>query len=257
MAIKYSPLGFLIYVAMFIYLSAFIASALGPKKFSKTFFTFGFLIASAAFAFRWLTAGHIPFQNMFEIFLSMAVLIYPISIFCEKKIAAAGQTIDMLLGAVLLFPAGFIFNAGPQMLPPALQSPFFIPHIAVYLIAYLIMTKAAAAAFKSLSLTTIDYEISTYKLISFGFPLLTLGLVFGSYWAKIAWGNYWNWDPKEMWSLATWLIYLLYFHFRFIFGRKYDKINASLAIAGFSVIIITLLWVNLSRIFHGLHNYAS
>jgi ABC-type transport system involved in cytochrome c biogenesis permease subunit len=242
---------------MFLYLSAFIFSALDRKKIAKTIFAVGFLSAFAAFICRWFDAAHIPFQNMFEIFLSMGVLIYPISIFCKRKLAAPGQTFDMLLGVVLLFPAGFIFTAGKQMLPPALQSPFFIPHIAAYLIAYVIMTKAALTAFRGFSTHAPDSDELTYNIVSLGFPLLTLGLVLGSWWGKIAWGDYWAWDPKELWSLATWLIYLFYFHFRSIFGKKYPKINNSLVLAGLAAIIITLLWVNLSRLFPGLHNYAS
>jgi ABC-type transport system involved in cytochrome c biogenesis permease subunit len=163
----------------------------------------------------------------------------------------------MILGVILLYPAGFVFNAEPQMLPPALQSWLFIPHIAAYLISYVIMAKAAVQAFYQLSIDKLDYEESTYKMICLGFPLLTLGLVLGSWWGKIAWGDYWGWDPKELWSLASWLIYVLYFHFRYMFGKKYARINSVLALAGMAAIVITLLWVNLSRIFPGMHNYAS
>jgi len=89
-----------------------------------------------------------------------------------------------------------------------------------------------------------------------GFPLLTLGLILGSYWGKLAWGDYWGWDPKELWSLASWMVFLAYFHFRYMFGKKHPNINSLLAILGMVAIIITLLWVNLSRIFSGLHSYA-
>jgi ABC-type transport system involved in cytochrome c biogenesis permease subunit len=93
-------------------------------------------------------------------------------------------------------------------------------------------------------------------LVCLGFPLLTLGIVLGSFWGKIAWGDYWNWDPKEMWSLATWLVFIGYFHYRYMTGVKYLKINCLWIVTGFAFIVITLLWVNLSRIFIGLHNYA-
>jgi len=94
-------------------------------------------------------------------------------------------------------------------------------------------------------------------MIYAGFPLLTLGLILGSYWGKKAWGDYWGWDPKELWSLASWLVYVGYFHFRYMFGKKYPQINSIWAIAGMFVIIVTLLWVNLSRLFPGLHSYAT
>jgi ABC-type transport system involved in cytochrome c biogenesis permease subunit len=93
-------------------------------------------------------------------------------------------------------------------------------------------------------------------MVCAGFPLLTLGLVLGSVWGQRAWGDWWGWDPKELWSLASWLLYVGFFHFRYMFGKKYPRINSLWAVAGLIVIIITLLWVNLSRLFPGLHSYA-
>jgi ABC-type transport system involved in cytochrome c biogenesis permease subunit len=91
-----------------------------------------------------------------------------------------------------------------------------------------------------------------------GFPLLTLGLLLGAVWGKIAWGDYWNWDPKELWSLISWLVFLGYFHFRYMYGKRFPRINASLVLAGLVAIILTLLWVNLANLFKGgMHSYAS
>ena len=94
-------------------------------------------------------------------------------------------------------------------------------------------------------------------MICTGFPLLTLGLLLGSCWGRVAWGDYWGWDPKELWSLASWLIYVGYFHFRFFTKKKHPRTNSIWAIVGLVVIIITLLWVNLSRLFTGLHTYET
>jgi ABC-type transport system involved in cytochrome c biogenesis permease subunit len=169
----------------------------------------------------------------------------------------------MLIAVIVLFPAGFVFSDQPRNLPPTLQSPLFIPHVIVYMLAYIFMAKAAfQSVLQIFSLKnkpkpkTADAEHKTYILICTGFPLLTLGLILGSIWGKFAWGNFWNFDPKEMWSLAGWLVYVIYFHFRFMFGREHPKINSSIAITGFAVIVITLLWVNLSKMFIGLHSYA-
>jgi len=106
--------------------------------------------------------------------------------------------------------------------------------------------------------TSLDsYEKGTYRMICLGFPLLTLGLLMGSWWGKLAWGDYWDWDPKELWSLASWLVYVEYFHVRYMFGKRYPRLGSCLAILGAVVIVITLLWVNLSRLFSGLHSYAT
>lgn len=264
MTIKYTFQGLLIYLAITVYLLAFLVMVLGKKKAGRGLYLFGFIIAVIAFVYRWYSARHIPFQNMFEIFLSMGMMIYPLSIFCRRVLKIGDEVVDMLMGVILLFPAAFVFNAKPQKLPPALQCWLFSPHVAVYLMSYVIMAKAAVQAFYQLKAgpdntreNFLDYEEGTYRMVCFGFPLLTLGLVLGSWWGKLAWGDYWGWDPKELWSLASWLVYVGYFHFRYMFGKRYKYINSSLAILGIIAIMITLLWVNLSRIFSGLHNYAS
>lgn len=83
-----------------------------------------------------------------------------------------------------------------------------------------------------------------YKAIALGFPLLTLAIVTGSIWANSAWGYYWGWEPKEIWSLITWLIYAAYLHARLVGGWRGRK-AAYLAVIGFVLVIFTFLGVNL------------
>jgi len=264
MAIKYTILGLLIYLAIAGYILAFLLTIAGNKKTGQIIYRTGFTVAAAAFVFRWYEVGHVPFQNMFEVFLSMGALVYPLSVFCSRFLDVGDEAVDALIGAILLFAAGFVFHCEPQMLPPALQCRLFAPHVAVYLISYVVMTKAAVQAFCQLKAKpnehnehVLDYEKNTYRIICLGFPLLTLGLILGSWWGKLAWGDYWGWDPKELWSLASWLVYVAYLHFRYMFGQKHPRINSCMVLTGFAAIVITLLWVNLSGIFAGLHNYAS
>jgi cytochrome c-type biogenesis protein CcsB len=95
----------------------------------------------------------------------------------------------------------------------------------------------------------------TYKLIAIGFPIFTLGgLIFGAIWANQAWGKYWSWDPKETWSLITWLLYAFYLHSRLMRGWKGKKV-AMVAVIGFIAVIFTYLGVNL--LLSGLHSYGS
>ena len=93
----------------------------------------------------------------------------------------------------------------------------------------------------------------SYRTIGFGFPLLTLGIIAGAVWANEAWGSYWSWDPKETWSLITWLVFAGYLHTRFNkawYGRK----PAILAAIGFVVIWVCYLGVNFLG--KGLHSYG-
>jgi len=275
MAVKYTIQGLLIYATIAAYLLAFTLTLwhghpgrvfTGSKpvlrqRAGHIFFLIGFLLGCSAVACRWLDVRHIPLQNLFEVFLCLGTLVYPISLFCNRVLRIGGVAADVMIGVIVLIPAGFIFNAQPQQLPPALQSWLFGPHVFVYMLSYVLMTKAAVQAALQLVNSPpndnfIAPEEATYRMVCAGFPLLTLGLVLGSVWGQNAWGDWWGWDPKELWSLASWLIYVGYLHFRYMFGKKFPRLNSLWVITGLAVIIITLLWVNLSRLFPGLHSYA-
>ena len=186
----------------------------------------GFVIILTTFGYRWYQAQHIPLQNLFEVFIALGAFMYPLTLFCCRFLAVKGEAVDALIGAILLIPAGFVFGADPQKLPPALHSWLFTPHVAVYMLSYVIMVKAAIQAFCQLSHNLnsddeppVSFEQSTYRMVCLGFPLLTLGLLLGSWWGKLAWGDYWCWDPKEMWSLASWLTYVGDLHFSYLFVK--------------------------------------
>jgi len=96
-------------------------------------------------------------------------------------------------------------------------------------------------------------DIWSYRLIAFGFPCLTLGIISGAVWANQAWGSYWSWDPKETWALITWLVFATYLHSRITKGWEGKK-TAILGGLGFFVIWICYLGVNFLG--KGLHSYG-
>ena len=162
-------------------------------------------------------------------------------------------------GACVLIPAGLAFPADPQTLPPALQCPLFGPHVGAYMLAYMILFLAGLTAARQLFAApgmAEPLERLSHRMVRLGYPLLTLGLILGAVWGKLCWGDYWNWDPKELWSLATWLIFAAYLHWRAWHGGRFARTNALLILLGVACVILTLLWVNLSRLFPGLHMYA-
>jgi cytochrome c-type biogenesis protein CcsB len=93
----------------------------------------------------------------------------------------------------------------------------------------------------------------SYRTISFGFPLLTLGIIAGAVWANEAWGSYWSWDPKETWALITWLVFASYLHARLTKSWQGEK-PAMIASLGFVVVWICYLGVNFLG--KGLHTYG-
>jgi len=93
----------------------------------------------------------------------------------------------------------------------------------------------------------------SYRTISFGFPLLTIGIISGAVWANEAWGSYWSWDPKETWALITWLVFASYLHARITKSWQGEK-PAFIASIGFVVVWICYLGVNFLG--KGLHTYG-
>ncbi len=198
-----------------------------------------FLSACAMLIHRGISTGHPPMQNMYEFLMCMAALV-PILTFISKRFDKQDTLlVDMILLVVILMPVCFFMDGSVKRLMPALQSPFFVPHVGAYVVGYVILVRAAMGAGK--------------RLIGLGFFLLTLGLVLGAMWGKVCWGHWWQFDPKEMWSLATWFVYGAYFHKRHTLSPKADK---AFLIVGALMIILTLTWINLSRIFSGMHSYA-
>ncbi len=105
-----------------------------------------------------------------------------------------------------------------KTLMPALQSPWFAPHVIVYMMAYALLGAAVVMAIYLLFIkkdmnTDKEMEI-TDNLTYVGLSFMTLGMLMGALWAKEAWGHYWSWDPKETWAAITWLFYLVYVHYR-------------------------------------------
>ncbi len=261
MALKYTVQGLLIYLVMATFLLSAVLAMAHSARWSWRVYAGGFVLACASVGFRWWYVGHAPLQNLFEIFLILAVLLFPLSLTCRVVWKMAGHHWDALIGVLFLVPAGFIFSDLPRKLPPALQSPLFIPHVMVYMIAYVLLAKATIQAILQLRSVSPDLarvrEGHAAALARAGLVMLTIGLILGAWWGKLAWGDYWTWDPKEMWSLATWLIFVAYFHFRAVTARQRPKLSAAFLLVGMAAVILTLLLVSLVPMLSGKHSYAS
>lgn len=126
-----------------------------------------------------------------------------------------------------------------QSLMPALQSPWFIPHVTVYMFSYSLLGCAFLIAVFGLFNKGKDMLDAADTLVYIGTAFLTFGMLSGAIWAKEAWGHYWSWDPKETWALVTWLCYVLYIHLR-LMGKTSQKKLYLLLI--FSFLCLQMCW---------------
>jgi len=135
-----------------------------------------------------------------------------------------------------------------KTLMPALQSPWFVPHVVVYILGYALLGVSTLVSVYGLYkhyFDTFETKIILLadNLVYLGFAFLTLGLLFGALWAKQAWGHYWTWDPKETWAFLTWLGYLLYIHMRW---QHPKKISLSLWILSLAFLMLIVAWFGIN-----------
>ena len=128
-----------------------------------------------------------------------------------------------------LFAYFFFDSYNTKTLVPALQSPWFAPHVFVYIFAYTLLGIAVIIAWWKLA------DDLVYVSLAF----LTIGMLFGALWAKEAWGHYWSWDPKETWAAITWIAYLVYIHYRHIPSHR-ERLALWMLIISF--VLLQMCW---------------
>jgi cytochrome c-type biogenesis protein CcsB len=242
------------------------------EKKAKTGYTalcIGWLIHTAALILRTLESGHAPFTNMYESlsFLAWSGALAYIIIEGKFKIKRVGPYFILIIILLMALASSPLMPKEASPLIPALQSYWLWLHVSLTLlgeaffaiafvtsIMYLIAESKKKSRPKSnQTLTPEKLDFLSYKCISVGFPLFTLGgLIFGMVWAYKSWGRYWGWDPKEVWSLITWFVFALYLHTRMVMGWE-GKRSAFIAVIGFLAALFTYFGVN--YFLAGLHSY--
>nr|YP_010485079.1 cytochrome c biogenesis protein [Hypnea cervicornis]UVW80773.1 cytochrome c biogenesis protein [Hypnea cervicornis] len=239
---------------------------------------------------RWIYNGYFPLSNLYESLIFLTWVLTFIHLIIEKQnnsklIGAINIPISLFIIAFssLVLPPE-IKEASP--LVPALRSNWLMMHVSIMMFSYgtLILGSLLSILFLIIS-TTNKYKFNknnlvydsnnknnyktyllfnrlnllesvdnlSYRIISLGFPMLTIGIIAGAVWANEAWGSYWSWDPKETWALITWIIFATYLHARLSKSWEGEK-PAILASLGFIVVWICYLGVNFLG--KGLHSYG-
>ncbi|MCE5262275.1 MAG: c-type cytochrome biogenesis protein CcsB [Deltaproteobacteria bacterium] len=237
----------------------------------------GFLLHTAALLLRWkssydLGIGHVPLANFYEslIFFAWAVLLF--------YLIFEWRTRSRSLGAFVI-PVAFLLLAYASISPgvsgriqpliPALQSNWLTVHVLTCFLGYAAFTMAFAVGIMYLLKGRVRkdgkeegrflrlipeagaLEELLYQGVVLGFVLLSLGILTGAVWAHYAWGSYWSWDPKETWSLITWIVYAAMLHARSVRGWRGRRM-AWMALLGFASVLFTYLGVNY---LDSLHSY--
>jgi len=219
---------------------------------------------------RYLVAGHTPLTSHHEAvsFFALSLTWAFLSFRWRYQVKNFGAFVSPMVTALMfiaLFSSHEIFE-----LPPALQSLWLPVHASIALAAngflalafgggimYLLQErelKKKRFGFFYTRLPSLEaLDTLNHHCLAIGFPLLTLGIITGSFWAKQAWGAYWQWDPKETWSLITWLFYAALIHQRFTVGWR-GRRAAIMSIVGFSAALFTLWGV--TYLPGGIHSYV-
>ena len=192
----------------------------------------------------WISLERPPMRTQGEtrLWYSFFISIIGVIVWCRWKfrwILSFSTMMSVMFACINIFKP----EIHSKTLMPALQSPWFVPHVAVYMFAYAMMGAVTLFAiylwWQSGRREIRREEMGACDtLVKIGWAFLTLGMVMGALWAKEAWGDWWTWDPKETWALATWLGYLLYIHLR-PHMKDHDYIFALLI---FNFILLQMCW---------------
>ena len=229
-------------------------------RVALSLFIIGFLCHLTSVGYDYTRTGQIPVHNLYQtLSLScLAVAAIFIAFHFKYKLKVLGVFAAPLAAIMML--AAYQLPREPVQAKAIFNSFWFVVHIVSIFIGEAALAMACGVgilyilqenSIKSKKrgffydrLPSLDLLDTTgYGSIVVGFIMLTLGLVTGFVYAKSAWGRFWSWDPKEIWAVATWLIYAALFHQRLTVGWR-GRRAAIMAIIGFAAIVFTFIGVN-------------
>ena len=231
----------------------------------------GTVVLGIAVALRGVAAGRVPWANMYEFSITGSLLVAGAYLLLARRYDL--RSLAVWVTGVLVLTLGLAVTvlyvpAGP--LVPALQSPWLVIHVAAATLAAALFTIAMVASALFLVRDAADRRGATgrfvsrlpsaealdrisYRVTAFGFPVWTFAVIAGAIWAEYAWGRYWGWDPKETWSLITWIVYAAYLHARTTVGWR-GRRAAIISLVAYSTLLFNFFGVNIA--FVGLHSYG-
>ncbi|MBI5101649.1 MAG: cytochrome c biogenesis protein CcsA [Nitrospirae bacterium] len=223
-----------------------ISGLLYMAGFYRTGFVYAGLLCQMIYmAYRGMALGRLPIVGPHDtlFFMSASTMVFALAVTARHKERL--RLLLPLVGLALFFTAlSALYKPHNTPLPPVLKTFWFESHVALSFFSYALF--GIAAVFGGLFLSVKDQYVETlqYKAILVGYCFFSTAMIFGGVWAYLAWGTYWLWTPKELWTVILWLFYSLYLHARL---RQWwaGRPSAILGIVGFFIVMFTYLGVSL------------
>ncbi len=182
-----------------------------------------------------------PHDTLF--FLSTSIMLFALPV--SARIPEGKTVMHAAAGMAVFFMAFSLFYAPhASPLPPVLKTFWFETHVALSFFAYALFGVAAILGVISLIRQEYGTEGVMYRVVLVGYCLFSAAMIFGGIWAYLAWGTYWLWTPKELWTVILWLFYSTYLHARLRTWWAGRPLSV-MAIAGFAIVMVTYLGVSL------------
>ena len=230
-------------------------------RIATAFMILGFLLLVSGVVARGLSAGRVPWGNMYEFSITGAMAFCGAYLFTLRKYDLRWLGLPVSIAVLLTLGTAITILYRPSApLVPALKSTWLVIHVLAAIISggVFLLANAIAATYLWLDameqrggrknwakrLPTLEVlDQLSYRLVAFVFPLWTFAVIAGAIWAESAWGRYWGWDPKETWAFITWVAYAAYLHARVTVGWRGRKAAWLCLFAG-STFLFNYVYVN-------------
>lgn len=213
-------------------------------------------VNAAVILLNGLIVKDIPLGNMYQVQGVLSLCFLPLyGLFALRDRLGWTGVYFAFVSALPVIGAVFMDKQGGWKRMPALQSNWFAPHVLAYMISYALCSVAFVMLVRLwCSRERREMRRAVYRILLTAFPFMTFGMLSGALWAEEAWGQYWSWDAKEVWSLITWGLYLIYFHCR---KSRWAHYADGAHLAAFLALLTTFFLVNLLPALGSLlHSYA-
>ncbi len=260
----------LFFASLIVYFAAmalqFATLAFQKDKLAKTawvVFLAAFAAQTAFLVVRGIAAGRLPLSNQFEFATAFAWGVALLLIILHTRLKA--DWLNVVVMPMVFFILSFAALQPREItdLMPALRSGWFGFHIGSAVISYSAFIIAGCIGLRyillakkgreedELKLKQMDWL--SYRLVALGVLMLTVTILTGAFWAEQAWGAFWTWDPKEVWALITWIIYVVFLHLR-LRSKKHGLGMAWFLVISVPVVLFTFAGVN--ALMSGMHTYG-